>query len=278
MKISQSISLALVMAGSSSAFSRPLSMPTRTLTPVARRNPFVPGKAAPSKTALSLTDKEIDRLKDQAEETTTQLVKEANQEIKEATKFLYVDVNAAKDELAKNWGWIAGTGFLTMVLGFASLYVPLAATGAAYTGTVFTIAGAGVASLVGALARENGHKVKSALSGLAYLGLAYYMNTHPGVGLDIITLSIATVLGAEGMFETALAAKNANLQGRAWHFASGIGSVLASLFLAANIPAASLVTPGVALGARLTSNGATKVAVGFAGKEIADERKNKNSN
>lgn len=254
-----------------------MSLGARTSTQVNRPAPSGIGIFS-RRTELSLTDKEIDQLKDKAGETTTKLVEEANAELQEATKFLYVDVRKAQDELAKNWGWIAGTGFLTMVLGFASLYLPFAATGAAYTGTIVTIAGAGIASLIGALARENGHKTKSALSGLAYLGLAYYLSGHPGVGLDIITLSIATVLGAEGMFETALAAKNANLQGRGWHLVSGVGSVLASLFLAANVPAASLVAPGVALGARLTSNGATKVAVGLAGKELADEKKKNSGN
>ena len=87
---------------------------------------------------------------------------------------------------------------------------------------------------------------------------------------------MASVLAAEGIYETALAVKNKNMEGRPWHFVSGIGSVAASAFLATTIPASSLVAPGVALGGRLTSNGATKLAVGLAGKELADKRKNKN--
>lgn len=206
-------------------------------------------------------------------QTDKKTVDELKEKADEATKFLVVDIDRARDNLAQNWGWITASGFLTMILGFSALYVPLFATGLAYDGTVLTIAVAGVVGLVSAFVRENGHKVKSALSGAGYMGLAYYMYTHPGTGLDIITLTIATVLAGEGIYETALAAKNKNIQGRPWHFVSGIGSVLASFFLAANVPAASLVTPGVALGARLTSNGATKMAVGLTGKELADQRK-----
>ena len=187
--------------------------------------------------------------------------------------FLLVDFQQAEEQLAKNWGWITTSGVLTMALGAAALLLPIFATGVAYDGTVLTIGAAGAVSVINAFARENGHRVKSALSGLLYIGLACYMGTHPAQGLDIITLTMATVIASEGLFETILAIKNENLKGRAWHGVSGIGSVLIGLGLAATLPASGLYAPGVALGARLSSNGATKVAVGLAGKEIADKRK-----
>ena len=187
--------------------------------------------------------------------------------------FLVVDFKQAEEQLAKNWGWITTSGVLTMALGAAALLLPIFATGVAYDGTVLTIGAAGVVGLINAFARENGHRAKSAISGLLYLGLSYYMGTHPAQGLDIITLTMATVIASEGLFETVLAIKNENLKGRGWHAVSGIGSVLVGLGLSATLPASGLVAPGYALGARLTSNGATKVAVGLAGKEIADERK-----
>lgn len=99
------------------------------------------------------------------------------------------------------------------------------------------------------------------------------MATHPAAGLDIITLTIATVITAEGFYEVAVAARNENIQGRGWHFVSGLISSSAGFALSANIPAASLVTPGAALGVRLTSNGASKVAIGLTGKDIADKSK-----
>lgn len=188
----------------------------------------------------------------------------------EKTQFLTVDIDRARDELARNWGWIVGTGVLTMALGALALTVPIAATGVAYDGTVLTIGAAGFLSLINVFFAEKGHKLKSGLSGVGYLALGYYMGTNPTQGLNIITLSIATVIAAEGLYETALAVKNKEIQGRGWHFVSGILSTLAGVFLSVNIPATSLVTPGAALGVRLTSNGASKVAVGLAGKEIAD--------
>lgn len=127
--------------------------------------------------------------------------------------------------------------------------------------------------MINAFARENGHRTKSALSGIVSLGLAYLLANNPCSGLDIITLFMATTIEAEGVFETALAAKNKDLQGRSWHFVSGIGSVPAGVWLAINIPVSSVFAPGAALGARLTSNGATKVAVGLKGKKLADAQK-----
>ena len=152
------------------------------------------------------------------------------------------------------------------------LLPPKEATTIAITTTI-SIGVSGVVGLINAFARENGHKVKSGLSGLLYIGLAVLLSQNVGAGLDVITLSMAFAIGAEGAFESALALKNKDLQGRGWHFVSGIGSVLAATWLTANIPVSSLFAPGAALGYRLTSNGATKVAVGLTGKELADKKK-----
>jgi len=186
---------------------------------------------------------------------------------------LLVDVDQTRAQLAKNWGWIVASGVFTMALGALAFLLPVTATGVAYDGTVLLIGATGLVGLFNAFTRENGHKVKSALSGALYMALAYYMATNPGVGLGFITLSIAAAISAEGLFETALAVKNENLEGRAWHAVSGIASVIAGLGLTLSMPVSSLVTPGFALGARLSGNGATKVAVGLAGKEIADSSK-----
>jgi uncharacterized membrane protein HdeD (DUF308 family) len=193
---------------------------------------------------------------------------------KQLPDLLLVDVREAQSQLAKNWGWITTSGVLTLALGTAALLFPILASGLAYDITWAAMGASGVVGLINAFARENGHRAKSSFSGLLYCGLAYVMATNPGAGLDVITLSMAFAIGAEGIFETALAAKNKDLQGRGWHFVSGIGSVLASAWLATNIPASSLFAPGAALGARLTSNGATKIAVGLEGKKIADAQKN----
>ena len=200
-------------------------------------------------------------------------LEEFKEKFAQSTQFLVVDVDKARDELAKNWGWIVGSGVLTMTLGVLALSMPVLSTGVALDGTVITLGAAGIISLFSAIFVENGHRLKSALAGLGYGGIAYYLGTHPFQGLDIITLTIATVLAAEGLYETTLSVRNKNIQGRGWHFVSGIISMGAGLLLSASLPAASLVTPGAALGTRLVTNGASKTAIGLAGKEIADNRK-----
>lgn len=258
-------SLAL-LASSANAFT------PQTQSNVLKQNSAtLPGKKqglAPSnmpKTQLSMSDNTGDDFKEQ--------LNKLQNEVDKNTQFLYLDVNRARNDLAKNWGWIVASGVATMGLGAVAFTLPRIATGVAYDGTVLTLAATGIISLFSVFAAENGHKLKSGLSGLGYSALAYYMGTHPFESLNIITLTIATTIAAEGLYEFALAAKNENLQGRGWHFASGAISTLAGLWLSASLPAASLITPGAALGARLTSNGATKVAVGLTGKEIADSQR-----
>jgi uncharacterized membrane protein HdeD (DUF308 family) len=192
---------------------------------------------------------------------------------KDVQKFLQVDAERTKAQLADNWGWIVASGAFSMFLGAAAFFVPIFATGVAYNATVLTIGLTGLVGLLNAFKRENGHKLKSAISGVLYGGLAYYMASNPQQGLDIVTVTIAAVIAVEGFYETALAVNNKDLQGRPWHFVAGIVSVLAGIWLTSNIPVSSLFAPGAALGTRLTTNGATKVAVGLAGKELANQRK-----
>ena len=197
---------------------------------------------------------------------------ELKQMAQQATEFLSLNIEQVENEISKNWKWISASGVFTLVVGTGALLSPVFSTGVAYDVTIASIAALGIGGIANVLIAENGHKLKSGLSGLGYSGLAYFMATHPAQGLDVITLTIAAVILAEGLYETALAARNDNLQGRGWHFVSGIVSAAAGLWLSASIPAASLVAPGAALGTRLTTNGASKLAIGLAGKEIAEER------
>jgi uncharacterized membrane protein HdeD (DUF308 family) len=205
-------------------------------------------------------------------------LEQVQEKVQEATpeNFLIVDKEQVQAQLAKNWKGITASGVLTMALGVAAFGFPLFATGVAYDATVITIAASAIVGIASIFVRENGHKVKSGISGLGYGALAYYMATHPAQGLDFITLSIAAVIATEGLYELALAIRNQNLQARGWHALSGLVGTGAGLALTAAVPAASLVTPGAALGARLTSQGASKVAIGLTGKDIAQE-KNKTS-
>jgi uncharacterized membrane protein HdeD (DUF308 family) len=216
--------------------------------------------------ALFMSDNTADEMKKQLEKL--------EEKADEATKFLIVDTQNIQNELANNWGWIVASGIFTTFLGLLSFGAPIFATGVAYDTTVVAIAFTAVVNLVNAYKAENGQKLKYALSSPLYALLAYYMSTNPAEGLNIITLTIASVIAVEGFFETILAAKNENIQGRPWLFVSGIGSVAASVWLASTLPASSLFAPGAALGTRLTSSGSRKIATGLLGKEIADSRKN----
>lgn len=271
-----------LVAAFSSTFSTLAFAPTTTTTTKSKNlnnKATTPTKLPPSQsvnffnnrkknpqTSLSMSD-------NPADEIMKDIKRKAKRELPD---FLYVDVEESKRQLAKNWGWITTSGVLTLALGIGALLAPIFATGVAYDVTVLTLGLSGIISIINAFVRENGHKTKSALSGTLSVGLAYLLGQNPTAGLDIITLSMAFYLAFEGIFETLLAAKNKDIQGRGWHFTSGVGSVLASLWLTTNIPVSSLFAPGAALGVRLISNGSTKVAIGLEGKKLGNEKTNNN--
>jgi uncharacterized membrane protein HdeD (DUF308 family) len=262
MNFNQNVLIALaMMAASSSAFAPPQSTQRAIVMP--KQTPNVQS-IIQSDSALFMSGKTDNQLREQLEE----LQEKAN----EATKFLVVDTKSIQDELANNWGWIVASGVLTSLLGVAAFGAPLLATSVAYDATVLAIAVTAVVNLINVFKAQTSEKLKYGLSVPLYGFLAYYMSTHPAQGLNFITLTIAAVIAAEGIFETAVAAKNKGIEGRPWLFVSGIGSVLASVWLSSTIPASSLFAPGAALGTRLTSSGARKVATGLLGKELADQR------
>lgn len=256
MKTMYSVSLMILAASSAAAFT-PVNSAKMTVqkSPVVGKssNDFVP------KTVMFQSDNTADDLQKQFEAS---------------TQFLAIDTEAIRNAIAKDWGWITASGAFSMILGVLAFALPLVATDVAYTSTTLTVGAAGLASLINVFFAQSGqHKFKSGLSGVGYLGLAYYMSLNPAAGLEAITLAIASAIALEGLYETVLAVRNKNIEGRGLHFVSGLGSLAVATGLGATFPASSLFLPGAALGARLTSSGATKVSVGLAGKKIADDKK-----
>jgi len=135
-------------------------------------------------------------------------------EAEKATGFLLIDADLAKKELAKNWGWITTSGLITFLVGCSASVAPTFATGIAYDSIILSAGAASLIYIAGAFFRENEHKAKSELSGVGYGLLAYYLANHP----RIITLSMAAILGAEGVFEIGLSARNKEMEERLWNF------------------------------------------------------------
>jgi uncharacterized membrane protein HdeD (DUF308 family) len=179
---------------------------------------------------------------------------------------LKIDVEAARLEIAKNWGWILVSGFLHSIAGGMAVALPVLASASALNIISFSLFILGVFGITGIFFAEKGFKAKSFLIGVANLALAGFMSTDPLDALDLLTLCIIALTISEGAHETAFAIRNKYLAHRKWNFLSGLASIAVGVYAFLRRPFSSLVVPGFALGVNLLSLGISKIGIGLYGQ------------
>jgi uncharacterized membrane protein HdeD (DUF308 family) len=185
---------------------------------------------------------------------------------------LEVDVEEAKKEIARNWGFILTSGVLNVLGGSLATFLPVYATGVAYTMVAASLAILGVVGVAGTFYAEKGMKAKSLIFGAANLFLYYRMWHYPFESVNILTAYILAFTITDGLHESAFAIQNKELPHRNWNFLSGLSSIAVGVYAAIKMPVSSMVVPGICLGINLITSGISKVAIGLFGQEEANSR------
>lgn len=153
-----------------------------------------------------------------------------------------------------------------------ALLLPFYATAMAGTCLAWSLAVLGVLGIGGVFVAENGFKATSLLFGIINLYLFRLMANNPLSSLNALTFWISAVSVSEGFHETAFAIRNKDLPNRGWNFLSGISSIAIGAYAFISMPYTSLVVPGIALGVNFITTGISKIAIGLAGQEEANDR------
>jgi uncharacterized membrane protein HdeD (DUF308 family) len=174
------------------------------------------------------------------------------------------------EQAKKNAGWLVFLGIVEIVAGVLGILAPFFA-GIAVTVVlgIMAMVGGG-ARIVGAFkALSFGAGALTFVWGLLLLVTGFYFVTHPGLGLESLTLLVMVLLFVDGVLRIILSFQMKPVTGWGWMLVGGILSVVFALMIWRQFPASSLWVVGTLAGFSLVSNGFTMVSVARAARKAA---------
>lgn len=97
------------------------------------------------------------------------------------------------------------------------------------------------------------------------------MSSDPGDSELGLSIGIILSVFGDGLYRTVLALQNPGMSGRFLMCLSGIISMVTSIYVTNSMPLTFAAAPGIALGVSLICSGVARIAIGFAGRDLAKE-------
>lgn len=166
-------------------------------------------------------------------------------------------------------GWYIVAAILFILLGLFAIVEP-------------TLAGLGVAILVGWLLILGGisHFIAAfdgggarrvifhILAGIVYAIGGLYLLTHPLMGLSTLTLFVAAMIVAVGVFEIIAYIRHRGEAASVWMLINGIVAILLGGLIWFHWPSSSVWAIGILVGVNLLMTGFSRLMLGLAGRAL----------
>ena len=128
----------------------------------------------------------------------------------------------------------------------------------------------GAVSMLGVLFTEKSYRCATLVMGCAQLALGIGMSTNILTSMEVLTVMVAILYMALGMFQCSLALGNrSGMPGWGMHLTSGIAAIFFSAIVWSAFPASSVYTLGIILGVNWLTNGIFRVGLGVRGRATA---------
>lgn len=176
------------------------------------------------------------------------------------------------EHLQQNAEQARWAGIALLILGSLALLAPLVAGLSIALLTGALLAASGVAQI--ALAFRSGAasgRVGTLLLGMLSLATGIYMLSQPGAALATLTLLLAIYFTVVGITEVGVAFRARPSSGWGWMAASGAVSVLLGVMIWQQFPLSGVWAVGALIGIRMISAGWLMLAIGSAGKRVAEQ-------
>jgi uncharacterized membrane protein HdeD (DUF308 family) len=158
---------------------------------------------------------------------------------------------------------------LMIVLGFAALFKPFAAGIGISLFIAWLIVFAGVVHLLYAFgARSAGSFLWRTLIGIAYIVGGVYLLNNPSIALASLTLLVAAILIAEGVFQFITFFALRILPGSGWILGDAILTLILGGLIAYPWPGSSLWVIGTLVGVNLMISGFTRFMYSVAARSL----------
>lgn len=177
-----------------------------------------------------------------------------------------------KQLVTDKWGWFLALGIVFIVAGLAAIAFPFVSSIAAKVvlGWLFLIGG--VMMIVHAFQAPGwGGFLWEVLIGLLYVVVGGYLAFFPIAGLLTLTVVIAALFIAEGVFESIMAFRVRPHDGWIWLLLSGIAALAVGVIIAMGLPESAVWALGLLVGINLLFSGWSYVFLALAGRRAHEE-------
>lgn len=169
----------------------------------------------------------------------------------------------------KATGWAIAVSVLLIILGIVAIALPFVA-GIAVTSIVgWMLIFGGVTHIVAAFhARGAGAVLWEILVGLVYLVGGGYMVFHPLLGIATLTLFLAAVFLAEGVFEIVSYFNIRGMRNAGWMLFDGVVTILLAGLIWFHWPSSSVWAIGTIVGISLLMSGLKWLMISLASRDV----------
>lgn len=174
------------------------------------------------------------------------------------------------ETVQEKWGWFLLLGVVFIIGGVFAIAMPLVSSIAVsiFLAAVLVVAGIFQIWQSFGLKSWSGFIWQLVIGVVMVLGgIAIY--TQPATGSFALTILIAAVFIAKGIFQIVLSFRLRPHDGWGWILAAGIIALLAGIMIVTNFPFSGLWVPGTLAGISLLFTGWSYIALGLAAKRIA---------
>ncbi len=177
-----------------------------------------------------------------------------------------------KQLITDKWGWFLALGIVLILAGLVAIAFPFLSSIAAKVvlGWLFLIGG--VMMIVHAFqAPAWGGFLWELLIGILYVFVGGYLAFFPIAGLLTLTIVIAALFIAEGIFESIMAFRVRPHDGWIWLLLSGIAALAVGVIIAMGLPESAIWALGLLVGINLLFSGWSYVFLALAGRRAHEE-------
>ncbi len=181
-----------------------------------------------------------------------------------------VTVRNISTTVQQKWGWFIALGIVFLIGGFFAIAMPLVSSLAVGIFLAAVLVVAGVVQIWQSFSVQSWTGfLWQLIIGIVMLlgGIAIYMS--PATGSVALTLVIAAVFIAKGIFQIILGFRIRPHDGWGWIAAAGVIALIAGVMILTNYPFSGLWVPGTLAGISLIFTGWSYIALGLAAKRIA---------
>ena len=171
--------------------------------------------------------------------------------------------------ISKASGWFIGMAVVFIVLGMLAIIEPAVAGMAVALLVGWLLIFGGGAHFVAAFSGGGaGRVIWQVLIGIVYIAGGLYFLTHPLLALGTLTLLLALIILAEGVFEVLAYFRTRGQGGSGWFLVNALITLFLGGLIWFHWPSSSVWAIGTLVGINLLMTGFSRLMVGLAARKL----------